>query len=451
MVSAALSVLSFVAATTAEFTVVSHVSTAPRSIVPAVIPPAEFVVPITGKSPRRQTKKDALSALRSHASKNNTAVLAGADLDQEYLTDITIGGQTFTAIVDTGSSDTWLIKKGFNCFNLSSFPEPQATCGFGSDGFDTKASTTFQEFPNVSFNISYGDGEFLSGPVGFDTVSVGGLTVTKQEVGTPDFAAWNGDGVNSGLLGLAYSTITSVYNTTDPTKASSANHIPYDPFFVTAFKQGVVTNPYFSIALDRGALFVNTSTDPNLGYLAFGGMPPVALDKTAVTVPIQKYSAKTGDPSSAAGAEYIYYTIDVESYVFPGSTSVATANNNTIVDSGTTLNYVPDKVAKAYNAKFVPKATLDSDSGLYFVNCNATAPAFSVTLAGKSFPVDARDQILDAGTDDSGNVLCISGTQPGGADTAGTVFILGDVFLHNVVGTFNVQTNELTVTRRTKY
>lgn len=107
------------------------------------------------------------------------------------------------------SSDTWLIQKGFNCFNLTGFPESTETCGFGSDGFDTAASSTFQTFPKVSFNISYGDGEFLSGPVGFDTVSVGGLTVTKQEIGTPDFAAWNGDGVNSGLLGLAYSSLTS--------------------------------------------------------------------------------------------------------------------------------------------------------------------------------------------------------------------------------------------------
>lgn len=85
--------------------------------------------------------------------------------------------------------------------------------------------------------------EFLSGPVGFDTVSVGGVTVTQQEIGTPDLAAWSGDGVNSGLLGLAYSGLTSVFNTTDPTKASQANHIPYDPFFLTAVNQGVVTNP----------------------------------------------------------------------------------------------------------------------------------------------------------------------------------------------------------------
>ncbi|KAJ7780230.1 acid protease [Mycena maculata] len=392
-----------------------------------------------------------LSALRAKASTNNTAVLAGSDLDQEYLTNITVGGQTFPVIVDTGSSDTWLIKKGFKCFNLTGTPETEETCAFGSAGFDTAASKTFKSFPKVSFNISYGDGEFLSGGVGFDTVSAGGVTVTQQEIGTPDLAAWNGDGVNSGLLGLAYSGLTSVFNTTDPTKASNANHIPYDPFFFTAVKQGVVTNPFFSIALDRPAsLTVNVTVDPNLGYVAFGGMPPVALDKTAVTVPIQGYSATTGDPSTT-NAVYFYYTLDVAGYVFSGSTSVETANNNTILDTGTTLNYFPTKVAKAYNAGFVPKAKYNEDEGLYYVDCDATPPAFSVNLGGKLFPIDARDQILDAGTDDAGKVLCISGTQDGGADTAENVFILGDVFLHNIVPTFNIKTNELTITRRAKY
>ncbi|KAF7345412.1 Acid protease [Mycena venus] len=402
MVLAALSVLSLVCAATADIKVVRHVSRAPRSLEPAVIPEAQFVVPITSTAPRRKSKKSNLSSLRKQASPNNTVVLEGADLDQEYLTNITVGGQSFTAIVDTGSSDTCRKRLVALAATVSIPLRPP----------------TFKAFPKVSFNISYGDGEFLSGPVGFDTVSVGGLSVTQQEIGTPDLAAWNGDGVNSGLIGLAYSGLTSVFNTTDPTKASSKNHIPYDPFFFTAVKQGAVANPFFSLALNRG--------------------------------PLTGYSATTGAPSNK-DAVFFYYTVDVDGYTFTGSDKLTTKNNNTILDSGTTLNLVPTKVAKAYNAQFVPKAKLDKDSGLYLVDCNAKVPAFSVTLGGKKFPIDARDQILQAGTDDDGNVVCISGTQDGGEDTPDNVFILGDVFLHNVVSTFNIQTNEMTVTRRKKY
>lgn len=52
--------------------------------------------------------------------------------------------------------------------------------------------------------------------VGFDTVTVGGLTVTKQEIGVVNKAAWLGDGINTGLFGLAYPGLTSVYNGSNP-------------------------------------------------------------------------------------------------------------------------------------------------------------------------------------------------------------------------------------------
>jgi hypothetical protein len=70
-----------------------------------VIPTAEFYVPLTGKVARSAYKKHFLNTLRNQVSKsfNYTAVLAGSMTDKEYLTDITIGGQEFKVIVDTGS------------------------------------------------------------------------------------------------------------------------------------------------------------------------------------------------------------------------------------------------------------------------------------------------------------------------------------------------------------
>jgi hypothetical protein len=87
-------------------------------------------------------------------------------------------------------------------------PVPQAKCVWGTPGFDPAASKTFQALPNVSFNITYGSGDFVAGPVGFDTVSVGGLSVTHQRmllvthqgIGDPTVAAWDGDGINTSVL-----------------------------------------------------------------------------------------------------------------------------------------------------------------------------------------------------------------------------------------------------------
>ncbi|KAK7045280.1 acid protease [Favolaschia claudopus] len=451
----------------AEFHAIRHLSLAPRSQEAVALPPAEFNVAITAKTPRRASKRNALASLRRKPGKRSpgkrplrlpggggsTVVVDGSDFDEEYLTNATVGGQHFSLIIDTGSSDTWVAHKNFNCFDIDGNPVSPQTCAFGTKGFDTAASKTFQLFPNVSFNITYGDGEFLSGPVGFDTVSIGGFSVAKQEIGVPTLTAWEGDGINTGLIGLAFPGLTSVFNTTDPTKASNANQLPYSPLFLSGVAQKKVKNPFFSIALDRGSFDQqeNDPFDPNLGFLSFGGIAPVPVTNTAVTVPVEGYSTTTGIPSNAPGSEFFFYTVNVESFTFPGSKGVVTANNNTILDTGTTLNFVPDPVAAAYNAQFKPAAVLDPDFDLFVVECNATVPDFAVVIGGKSFTIDPRDQILPAGTDDNGTIICITGTQPGGPDVPEDIFILGDVFLHNVVSTYNPVAGEITLTERAKY
>jgi hypothetical protein len=98
------------------------------------------------------------------------------------------------------SSDTFVIQQGFSCFDLDGNPQSQDVCAFGSAGFNPNASKTFAPFPGVSFNITYTDGEFLLGPVGLDTVTIGELSVEKQVVPIPNRAAYLGDGINSGII-----------------------------------------------------------------------------------------------------------------------------------------------------------------------------------------------------------------------------------------------------------
>ncbi|KAJ7884939.1 acid protease [Mycena leptocephala] len=343
----------------------------------------------------------------------------GAQYDYEYLTNITIGGQIFCL-----SSDTWAPKKGFACLNLTGHPEPTETCAFGSPGFDAAKSKSFQSYPNTSFSISYGDGEYLSGVAAFETVTVGGLTVTHQEIGVVSSAAWVGDGINTGLLGLAYPHLTSVFNT------SHGENLQYNPFFFNAVKQNLVSHPYFSIALNRGTAKGTHSPilDPHLGYLAFGGIAPVPVTSTCATIPVQGYSLATRAPTADPHPTYFYYTADVQKYIFPNSSTVYSASNSTIIDSGTTLNLLPSPVAQAYNAGWATWR-----SGTYYVDCAARAPR---RLGGK---------------DEDGKDLCVSGTQDGGPEMEGSVFILGDVFLHNVVVTFDIQKNQLTFTKRQNY
>ncbi|KAJ6597804.1 acid protease [Mycena vulgaris] len=391
----------FSGATRAAFPAAQHVS---RSV---VLPRADFVVPFTSKAPRRETKKKALRGKYGKA-RGKTVHLDGAAFENEYLVNITIGGQNFQVIIDTGSSDTWVVHKNFTCFDLSGNSVPAATCDFGPAQFDPAASPTFRLFPNVTFLVRYGSGESLSGLAGFETVSVGGLSISHQEIGVPNHIAPSlGDGVSEGVFGLAFPSLTSVWNTTDARNTSASSHLLYNPFFLNAFSLSRSNRP--TLKQEANEPFVR-----NLGFLAFGGAVPVPVTKTAVTLPVQRYAPNADHifvPSNATEAVYSY-------------DAVLTKNNNTILDSGTTLNWVPTNVA--------PTRHLDADSGLYRVSCNATAPPFSVV-------------------DSNGNAICISGTQDEGPDVPGNIFILGDVFLHNVVVTHNPVDGEVTLAQRAKY
>ena len=244
--------------------------------------------------------------------------------------------------------------------------------------------------------------------------------------------------------------------------------------FYTALAEGVIKNPYFSVALNRGSFATNENLtdDHNLGYLAFGGIAPVNTTESAVTVPVQR----TNISPTSNKTDYYVYTVDIDSYIFPGSNATGLgltgAGKQAILDTGTTVNWVPTELAKAYNAQFEPAATYVEDQGYYFVQCNATIPEFDVVIGGKTFTIDAKDQILHWlwSTDESGEELCISGTQDGGDPSdPKTIYLMGGVFLHNVVvrlpwlvflaiansyplqTTFNVKKNVVTLTQREAY
>ena len=97
----------------------------------------------------------------------------------EYLVNVEWAGQNLLAILDTGSSDTWLVQQGFKCVDANGKPQPEAECNFGPTFNGTFNHGTVK---NQNFNISYGDGEYLNGLIGREDITIAGLTVKEQEV-----------------------------------------------------------------------------------------------------------------------------------------------------------------------------------------------------------------------------------------------------------------------------
>ncbi|KAF9075360.1 aspartic peptidase domain-containing protein [Rhodocollybia butyracea] len=210
---------------------------------------------------RKKSLMQSLRTRRAVQTGSNFTTTVGRstaiDFDDNYLVNVTIGGQEFLLIADTGSSDTWVPQLGFTCFNASNnqpIPQSASSCDFGTGGFNTSASPTFQVDPDVNFNNTFKSGSSVTGTAGFDTVTVANMSVVNQEIGIVTRAAWQGDSLNTGIMGLASPNLTKVYKGTNPSDDQfPQTRIPYNPFFYSAVQQGLVSNPYFSIALNRGS------------------------------------------------------------------------------------------------------------------------------------------------------------------------------------------------------
>jgi hypothetical protein len=368
------------------------------------------------KSEQPSRSSQFLAHIRNSAATGDvpTSALQEISGGLEYLTKIKFGDQEVSVIVDTGSSDTWLIKDGFRCVNQFGSTVSTQSCNFGpayQGDFDSK-------IPNEHFNISYGDGEFVTGPVGTKDITIAGITVPQQPVALGTYAYWNGDSTASGLMGLAFSAITSFY--TGDENSKGGEKVNYDPLFTTMWKKNLST-PVFSIAIIEG----------QGGYIGFGGLPPVGYTNTFAAAPIEMISVRLN--STTRGMAQAFYAMTPSAVTYQGA--IESQQAQWIVDSGTTLTYAPSAVAKKINSMFNPPATYTN--GMYVIKCNAKAPVFGIQLGDNMLPT--RRMILpDTFTGQSG--VCLSGVQDGGSSGP---YILGDTWMSGVLSVFDIGKAEM--------
>ncbi|KAG9237364.1 aspartic proteinase precursor [Amylocarpus encephaloides] len=341
-------------------------------------------------------------------------------------------GTTFDLIVDTGSSDTWVASTTFACRDpRTGEPADQSACAFGPL-YDRQ---DFQEIPDQNFQISYGDGSSVSGVMGYAQVTLGGIQVNSEIAAVNQARLWRGDHQSSGLFGLSYSGLTSAFNGTDLMQDSGRTRINYDPIFATMYKAGKLKDNVFSLAIERGHV------NQQAGVLALGGLPHVHTTKPYVTTPIVKTNYtlervmdKNVDPT------YQFYSIQPDAYIYGlgNSTSNSTlttepAQTLAIVDSGTTLNYLPAQIARAVAAAFDPPGIFLFRESV--VLCDAVAPKFGIKIQDQVFYLNPKDMIFK--DESTGRCyMSIVATHRG-------LNILGDAFMKNVIAVFDVGKGEM--------
>jgi len=328
-------------------------------------------------------RRDAANALASKYSSDPASVVINDYQNSQYYGEIAIGtpGQKFNVIFDTGSADLWVASS--NC---------DSSCGSHAEYDSSKSSTYVAN--GAPFNITYG-----SGPVGgyqsIDNTNVGGLVVKSQTFAEVTNAAGLGAayklGKFDGILGLAFPVL-------------SVMKVP--TVFENLYTQKLIPENQFAFYLGN--------SDKDAGELVLGGSDPAHYSGSLTWVPLKSatYWEITMGGLTVAGTSY-------------------GANNNAIVDSGTSLLTGPSADVKKIAKQLGAREYLNT--GEYLVSCSATLPDFDFVIDGKTYTLTQKDYLIPDGD------LCVLGMM--GLDVPrpnGPLWILGDIFMRKYYTVFDV-------------
>ncbi|KAL4787005.1 aspartic peptidase domain-containing protein [Aspergillus varians] len=406
----------------------------------------------------------AVSAVSTNTTASHAIKLTATLYGSRFHAPVSIGGKSFQLLVDTGSSDTFVIEDEFDCvatltqggslFNIS-----QSVCGYSNATYTIDQSNTFERISNESFQAIYGAG-IARGIMGLEDIALGGVTVPDQRFGLVNWSTPMNLGA-SGVLGLAYPLMTSAYELNGTIEEDDLNYQgevqPYNPLFVDMYTRGLVDS-YFSLALKR---LDSDAESGDGGQMVLGGLPDTQVLGDWVSVPAEYYNI-SGSVASNGTRRRSYWATTVQSISY-GDNSNYTQAYQTIIDSGAPLSSVPRSVAEEYNQLFSPKGTWSDTQQAYVVDCDATVPDFDVEVGGKVFTLDHADLVLHTGSGTGDEELCLSAiTRPlqtefaegedddddededdDASSETTELYILGASFLKNVVAVFDFGKSEM--------
>ncbi|KAK0411843.1 hypothetical protein QR680_005874 [Steinernema hermaphroditum] len=277
--------------------------------------------------------------------------------DNFYLGNITIGTppQPFTIVLDTGSSNLWVI-------NSKCTSEACRGCDdcYRKQFFDESKSKTFK-LDGTHFSIQYGSGS-CEGKLGVDTLSFGGLTYATQKFGISDSIAdvFCYQPVD-GILGLGWPALAE-----DNVVPPMQNVLPQ------------LDQPLFTVWMDR---HVKQSEGGNGGLITYGAIDAQNCDSTVNYVPLTSLT-------------YWQFTLDG----FEISGIGTTRKDQVISDTGTSYLYAPtdaaDMIAQMTDAYF------DNEKNIYTVDCSLQyQPDIQLFIGGQTYRIPAVEYIIDLGLD----------------------------------------------------
>ncbi|KAF8125420.1 aspartic peptidase domain-containing protein [Boletus edulis] len=405
--------------------------------------------------------------------------------DITYNVQIQVGETHIPVVLDTGSSDLWVLST--SC---------QDSCS--SNSTPLYPATSFRP-ANLDSTLTYGDsktGTYARGPIGSDFVSLAGLGLQGQY-----FSAINSTNTSvaqtgsAGIFGLGFpfnsllwTNLALIQNGSANTVVHRANDAPrevidvharfpdrfknlvtrwflkndlgddtgtppvrstrqltaatlqssivnYGPLIPRLVAQGMLDSPMFSITLQRDTIQIGG----NEGMLSIGQLPPSVKSESLTWVSVRGYPPSQGGlqpPSDTPGEVYaVAWEIPLEDVWFDGvklARSTLSSPNislSALIDTGNSLIRGPPDVVAQIHAIL---------GGQRF----ACSPPHTLEfqIGGRLFPVDPRDFISEARPGDPD--LCSANVVPTDVPVSGgTGYLyswnLGDPFLKGVLAAFH--------------
>lgn len=202
------------------------------------------------------------------------------------------------------------------------------------------------------------------------------------------------------------------------------NNVP-----VALAAQGTIPSNAYSLWLN--------DLDSYSGNILFGGVDTERFTGTLETLPVQKTSAG-----------YTDFLITLTSLSFGGKTLIAKQAQAVLLDSGSSLTYLPNAMTNAIYEAI--GAQYDSTQSAAFVPCSMRSinETLDFTFTSPTISVSLDELILDIPETNNktavfpgGEPACLFGIAPSGV----TVPVLGDTFLRSAYVVYDLGNNEISL------
>lgn len=366
-----------------------------------------------------------------------------------YFVDVTVGTppQPQRLILDTGSSDVWVLNVDSDYCNSRQL---QYESGYGGclATYDPSASSTFKVVDGGGFEIKYLDGSSAKGDYITETLSIAGTNITALQMGLANDSA-----INTGLVGVSFSSAVAAAR-------------PYPNIIEELQTQGKTKTQAYSLWLN--------DLDSDSGSILFGAIDTEKFIGELTRIPMLP-SINGEYMAFAVGMTRLEVTSPSDAF---SNTTITSDPLPVILDSGTTLSYLPTSVLDDLYTQLTAYDDTAS-TGLVYVSCGVLAldMLFSFTFATNhtanptvTINVPVRDMVwdilgpyIDAGLrlppqrelgfdpDDA----CMLGLHPidGDGITSGSgvdlssLGLLGDTFLRSAYVVYDLDNKEVGIAR----